>query len=328
MKKRGLLLLGLLALIVAIFIARQALVPRVIAWPQLSGSLKAASIQHRGLTRQFHIYRPAQLADNAPLLLVFHGSMSDGLSMRELGGNQFDRLADEQGVLLVYPDGYKRHWNDCRATANYEANTNNIDDVGFVRALLVQLQAEYGIDLDQVYATGLSNGGHMALRLALEAPDLIAGAAPIAANMPAADYFDCQPTGRAVNIALLAGTNDPVNPYEGGLVKILWDESRGVVQSAAATAEYFAGLAGYGGEPPRQRLPDTETNDDGWIEVQHWQGRDKQVAFYTLVGGGHTFPSRHTRFGAMLGGDNRDIDTADLIWAFFRGAGAALCADC
>lgn len=296
---------------------RAILLPSVTVWPTLSGELMPRSLQHGGRERHYQLYRPAKLADQPALLLVFHGSMSDGLAMRDMGAHQFDRLADEQGFLLVYPDGYQRHWNDCRGTASYEANKLNIDDVGFIRQLVAQLAAEFDLDRAKVYATGLSNGGHMALRLALEAPDLVAGVAPMASNLPVDDYSDCVPSGEPVNLALVAGTHDPVNPYEGGLVKILWDDSRGVVQSAAATAHYFAGLAGYDTPPTEHRLADSEPDDDGWISVQTWEGREQRVALYTLVGGGHIFPSRHTRFGKLLGGDNRDIDVADLMWAFF-----------
>lgn len=318
MKKRWSVLLVIVLLLAGFWLyARQVLAPRVTAWPDLGGELQAASLQSGGRERRYHVYRPATLKEAPALLLVFHGSMSDGLTMRDMGAHQFDRLADQQGFLLVYPDGFDRHWNDCRGTASYTANTENVDDVGFVRQLVDTLTEDFGVDRQQVYATGLSNGGHMALRLALEAPDLVTAVAPMASNLPVADTLDCTPSGEAVNIALVAGTNDPVNPYDGGLVKILWDDSRGVVQSAAATAEYFAALAGYTAVPESSRLSDTELDDDSSISVQHWQGRDKHVALYTLEGGGHIFPSRNTRFGKLLGGDNRDVDAADLLWAFF-----------
>jgi len=320
-KKRWIILLAIVLLLAGLWLyARQVLFPQVTAWPALNGELEVYSLQHDGRERRYHVYRPASLTRKPPLLLVFHGSMSDGLSMRDMGARQFDRLADEQGFLLVYPDGFERHWNDCRATASYTANTVNIDDVGFVRRLVDVLAANAGIDRQRVYATGLSNGGHMALRLALEAPDLVAGVAPMASNLPVANTLDCKPSGEPVNVALVAGTHDPVNPYAGGLVKILWDDSRGVVESAQQTAEYFARLAGYTGAPMPGRLPDSELSDDSTISVQQWRGQEKQVALYTLEGGGHIFPSRHTRFGKLLGGDNRDVDAADLVWEFFTDA--------
>lgn len=318
MKKRWLLLFAAVVLVAAALLyARQLLLPHITAWPSLGGDLRTDSLSHEGRERHYQLYRPATLVAKPALLLVFHGSQSDGAAMRALGAHQFDRLADDKGFLLVYPDGYERHWNDCRGTASYAANTENIDDVGFVRALVSKLAGDFGVDTSAVYATGLSNGGHMALRLALEAPDLVAAVAPMASNLPADTYMDCEPSGEPVNIAFVAGTHDPINPYEGGLVKILWDESRGMVQSAPESAAYFAGLAGYDTAAEQARLDDTEYEDDSWIRSEHWRGRDQRVALYTLVGGGHIFPSRNTHFGKLLGGDNRDLDAADLIWTFF-----------
>lgn len=315
-------LLVLLALAGLFVLVRWTLLPRVDQWPALNGEVLERVSRHGELERSYRVYRPANLPNRAGVLLVFHGSMSDGAGMRSLSGHQFDRLADEQGLLVVYPDGIEQHWNDCRGRAAYAANRRNIDDVGFVRQLLVELDQAFGIDDSRVFATGFSNGGHMALRLALEAPALIRAVAPIAANLPAPDDFDCHYSGEPVSIALFAGSRDPVNPYEGGLVKILWDDSRGVVLSAPATARYFAELAGYREPPQHERLANPVAEDDSYIELERWQGRDHEVRLYSVMGGGHNFPARHIRFGPLLGGDNRDADVADLMWDFFGGLDA------
>ena len=86
-----------------------------------------------------------------------------------------------------------------------------------------------------------------AYRLGLEAPDAVAGIAAIAANLPADQNLGCQPSGRPVRTMIVNGTEDPVNPYQGGVVEILGDSSRGMVRSAGETARYWAGLAGYEG---------------------------------------------------------------------------------
>ncbi|MBB3048311.1 polyhydroxybutyrate depolymerase [Litorivivens lipolytica] len=322
MKKRIWLGSTFVLLVIALLAARSFLAPGVVRLPQLSGELQSLSLQHGGIERHYHLYKPAKLPPNPPLLLVFHGSMGSGESMREMSARQFDRLADEQGLLVVYPDGFDRHWNDCRASASYEANRQNIDDVGFVRQLITELIQRHGVDSEQVYGTGLSNGGHMVLRLALETPELLAGYAPIVANLPVDANLDCDKRGAPVNIALIEGTNDPVNPYDGGLVKLLWDESRGEVLSAAATAQYFAGLVVYGEGPEPFDLADTDASDSGYITAQLWYGKSHRVGLFTMQGGGHVLPSVDARFG-ILGGDIRDLDAADLIWAFLRAEPAA-----
>ncbi len=315
MKKRYWFGVIIIVGVVALLAARSFFVPRTLELPELNGELHAVETSHDGLTRHYRVYVPATLQPQAPLLFVFHGSLSTGEVMREMGARQFDRMADQRGLIVVYPDGIERHWNDCRASASYAANQRNIDDVGFVRQMIEELVRDHRADPARVYATGLSNGGHMVLRLALEAPSLMAGYAPIVANLPVDDNLDCDKQGQPVNIALIEGTDDPVNPYDGGVVKLLWDDSRGEVLSAAQTAQYFADLAGYTKGPEPFDLADTEPADDGYISAQLWYGRTHRVGLFTMQGGGHVLPSVNTSFG-VLGGDIRDVDAADLIWTF------------
>ena len=68
----------------------------------------------------------------------------------------FNILAERDGFISVYPDGFEKHWNDCRGSAAYSANVQNIDDVGFLLKLVRQLAGQYDVDLSRVYVTGLS----------------------------------------------------------------------------------------------------------------------------------------------------------------------------
>jgi hypothetical protein len=78
------------------------------------------------------LYVPRQLSAHAPLLVLLHGSRQTGASFRRATGYAFDRLADQHGFVAVYPDGYDRHWNDCRHRGRYAARKLGLDDVGFV----------------------------------------------------------------------------------------------------------------------------------------------------------------------------------------------------
>lgn len=98
-----------------------------------------------------------------------------------------DRLADRESFIAVYPNGNGRFgkrlltWN--AGTCCAYLVINNVDDVGFVRALVATLAEKVPIDRRRVYATGLSNGAMMSHRLAAEAADLIAAVAPVAGGM-------------------------------------------------------------------------------------------------------------------------------------------------
>ena len=309
-----------------------AIVAIVLAWwwclradsmetPALPGTAQTGSLQYEGHRRTWVAYTPASKPANPALVLVMHGSLGDGLQMRAASRYGFDVLAERHGFIAVYPDGYQQHWNDCRGGANYAANTENIDDVGFLRALVQRMVVEQGVDPERVFATGLSNGGQMAYRLGLEAPELVAGIAAMAANLPVASNLDCEPSGEAVAVLVMNGTADPVNPYEGGLVEIFGDASRGSVMSALATADYWAGLAGYDGEGEYHAWPKQVADDDTSVESMEWSAQDKvPVSLVTILGGGHTVPHPVLNLPRILGPTSHQLDGPETIWAFFSSA--------
>jgi polyhydroxybutyrate depolymerase len=110
--------------------------------------------------RSYLAYVPARLPSGAALVIVLHGSGMDGAKMRAWTGYEFDHMADQQGFVVLYPDGHKHNWNDCRKNATFPAKMQNIDDMGFIRALIDRVKAEHAINPKRVYAFGYSNGGH------------------------------------------------------------------------------------------------------------------------------------------------------------------------
>ena len=67
-----------------------------------------------------------------PVVLAFHGGGGDGARMRSL--SRFDALADSRGVIVVYPDGVGKHWNDGRSTAQCAQLTREAEQRGEVAA--------------------------------------------------------------------------------------------------------------------------------------------------------------------------------------------------
>lgn len=291
------------------------------AKPPLSGALTHGSLEHGGRTRTFLSYVPAQVDPHPALVIVFHSSMGDGAQARTAFGYDFDRLADQHGFIVVYPDGVERHWNDCRKRAPFAARRLGIDDVGFIRALVAHFRANWNTGSDRVFATGVSNGGQMAIRLALEAPDLVHAVAPVVASLPAATNLDCRVIGEPVSILFMNGTGDPMNPYGGGDVELygVWG-NRGRVISSIDSAAWFARLAGYTGQPERTMLPDRNPEDRSTVERVDWNHPDrKKVVLYSIRGGGHTVPHPTARAPRLLGRTNADLAAAEVIWSFFSG---------
>lgn len=289
--------------------------------PVLPGTVQTGSLEHDGKLRSWLAYVPASKSANPALVLVMHGSLGDGAQMREAARYGFDVLAERNGFIAVYPDGYQQHWNDCRGGADYAANLENIDDVGFLRALVQRMVEVQGVDPQRIFATGLSNGGHMAYRLGMEAPELVAGIAAMGANLPVMANLDCEPSGEAVAAMVMSGTADPVNPYAGGAVEIFGNTSRGEVMSAADTATYWAKLAGYSEPGERKDWPRPVAGDSTSVNSVVWSGPGREpVSLVTIVGGGHTVPHPVFNLPRILGPTSHQLDGPEVIWQFFEGA--------
>ena len=225
--------------------------------------------------------------------------------MRGIVGSVLERIAEKDNVIVVYPDGYEGHFNDCRRVASYSARTLNIDDVGFTKAMLDQLIAQNQINPDKVYAIGYSNGGHLAMRLALEVPERVRGVASIAANLPAPDNMDCKRASVPARfVGFVAGTQDPINPYEGGLVTLFGFGNRGNVLSAFESAQWFAsalGLAAVEAETPASAVLPAASASGLATRQQDWTSPSGHVRLVTIEGGGHTVPQAHYRFPRIFG---------------------------
>jgi polyhydroxybutyrate depolymerase len=196
--------------------------------PTLSAAIQQDSIPIGSMTREFLEYVPRDISPHSPLVIVLHGSLMDAKLMRKWTGYEFDQLADQHGFVVVYPDGYKHAWNDCHSQATFAAHTENIDDMGFVKGLIAREVAQHQIDEKHVYVLGYSNGGQMALRLALQAPEQVAGIAIAGASLQAPEDSSCPEQG-AVPLLVVQGEKDPIHPMNGGKVTLLWFSYRGRV---------------------------------------------------------------------------------------------------
>ncbi len=316
------------ALLITLFVVAAILVagyfyllhPTTIAQPSLSATLQTQTITINGHKRTYHYYLPENVKATPALVFVFHSSLSNGNTIRQRTAYQFDVIADKKGFIVVYPDGYQRHWNDCRASADYAANTENINDVKFVSKIIDWFATQHQINTKRVYATGYSNGGHLSFRLAMETPNLVAAIAPIAANLPIDKNLDCKKSGQPVAVALFNGTADAFNPHHGGLVSILGNDSRGKVLSSQDTINYWLNLAGYQNSiGVKKQLSDINLQDSSTVEKSTWiQDSGPEISLYTLQGGGHTIPSKRVRLGGLFGQTNGDIEAAHEVWKFFE----------
>lgn len=287
--------------------------------PELPGVLSGERLTWESRDRSYTVYRPQTQVEAPPVVFVLHGSQGDGAGARAMMAYEFDRLAEEHGFLVVYPDGFESHWNGCRAAGPYAANELDVDDVGFLKAIVERLVETDSADADRVFATGVSNGGHMSIRLALEAPGFVRAVAPIVAALPSGENLGCSESGEPAAVFLINGTEDPMNPFEGGTVALfgVWG-NRGTVHSTPETIAYFAGLAGYEGDPEIRQVPDVRPDDGSRILEHRFAAPGKpEVVLWAVEGGGHTVPHPRMRFPRIIGATNADVNAAHEIWAFF-----------
>lgn len=246
-----------------------------------------------GTTRRFLLVLPEhQQEAPMPLVLNFHG-LFESPQLHQLL-TRMDAETRARGWALVYPQGAGLSWNAgvCCGRAKAEGR----DDVQFVRDLVAQLGRELCLDRRRVYATGISNGGFFSYRLACEAGDLIAAAAPVAAldALP-----ECAPR-HPVPILSINGTGDLIVPSEGGGLLDLpsaqqtFASWRARNRCGAGTREAFA---------------------QGDARCVAAEGCAADTVSCTVDGGGHTWPAGYPVF--WLGKTTRELDGTGTILEFF-----------
>ncbi|QMU28072.1 alpha/beta hydrolase family esterase [Adhaeribacter radiodurans] len=252
--------------------------------------------------RTFHFNQPKTHTKNYNLIFVLHGSGGDGKGMIK-AAQSLENQSGKQPIFLVYPDGYKKYWNECRKAATSAANKEDINEQAFFKAMLRYFTQKYGVNKDRFFAIGLSGGGHMAYKLALTMPDKCKGISAFVANLPDPPNLDCIETKKPVAVMISNGTQDPINPYLGGPM-VVNGSSFGSVRSSNNSFHYFADLAGYQGKPKIENVPDKIPSNKQTITRYTYKEKNKpEVMLLEVKGGEHNFPE--------------DIDGFTESWQFF-----------
>lgn len=260
------------------------------------------SLDFDGRTRTYFVHVPRNYdpSQPSPVVLAFHGGGTNAKTMVRFSG--LSETANREGFLVVYPNGSGRNPNFL---------TWNVDDVGFVRALLNDLGQAADIDGARVFATGVSNGAMMAYRLASELSDRIAAIASVAGPVETERCF----ATRAVSILHFHGTSDEFVPFNGGRGRKSFSQAD--FRSVEASLRIWIAANGCPTTPTDRQLPNR--NHDGTsVSKTIWSpGRDEsEVVLYTIHGGGHTWPGRVPPI-SFLGLSTTEICANDVMWAFF-----------
>jgi polyhydroxybutyrate depolymerase len=267
------------------------------------------TLTHAGIERTYILHVPSAYTNDqaVPLVLDFHGG--GGNAQGEMQHTGFNALADEQGFIVAYPNGTGKRedklltWNG--GTCCAYAVENQIDDVGFVRALIAEIETKYNIDPKRIYATGLSNGAIMSQRLACDASDLFAAIAPVAGTL---NYLRCNPS-QPVSVIEFHGTDDGHIGYNGGagpnsLVDVPF-------KSVKESIDFWLKA------DQCSQTPQTESFSDIKHDTYSNCANGTAVELYTIIGGKHAWPGGGGP--AWPGGDEltQTISATKIIWDFF-----------
>lgn len=261
------------------------------------------SVQVDGNYRTFHFTKPSGNKADGSLVFVLHGSGGNGKDMM-IRAARLAEVSATENILLVYPNGYKKYWNECRKVASSLANQENIDESTFFNSMIQYFKSKYAISEQKVFAVGTSGGGHMCYKLAMTMPGKFRAVTALIANLPDVDNFDCTEAKVPISIMIVNGTADPLNPYNGGMMQS-GTFIMGNVRSSDRTFQYWASLAGYTGEPTKELVVDKDPADGKTIERYTYKQKDKpEVVLLKVIDGKHDYPN--------------DIDVHVEAWEFFK----------
>jgi polyhydroxybutyrate depolymerase len=283
------------------------------------------SLVHDNIKRTFKIHLPSgyDRTEHLPLIITLHGRGGNGESMVLLTRSGFNKLADRDRFIVVYPDGIERNWNDGRKDeqSNDRAHRENLDDVGFISDLIDQMIRKYNADPSAVYVTGISNGAIMCYRLACELSEKIAAIAPVDGNIPYTLADQCS-SSRPVSVLAINNTDDPLVPYEGGdIYSKIPRVNLGRVLSANESVFFWVKRDSCRPTPEFFSEPDTDPKDGTTVSWKRFSGGTEgtEVILYSVKGGGHTWPGGFQYLPVwIIGKTSRDFDANVTIWTFFK----------
>ena len=263
------------------------------------------------LVRRYHIHLPSnyEASNSLPLLIALHGRLGTGKKM--IKQTDFNRIADREGFIVVYPEGFKRGWADGRGITH--ADKLGVDDVAFIDKLIKICREKLYLDHTRIFIAGHSNGGFMAQRLAIERSHQFAAIAIVAASLSQwlASRFTAS---RPMPILFINGTADPVTPYGGGR-----QPGGARVLSVEDTVKFWVRFNGCNELPEIQEIHGLDSSHLASVFTYRSCQNHTQVKLYRIEGGGHEWPGEPENFSSSgIGTMNREINASEEIWRFFK----------
>ena len=272
-------------------------------------------------SRSYLIHVPKDYEEEMalPLVVVLHGAFSTAREIERQSG--FSALGDRHRFLVAYPNaaygilGLLQHWNAGHCCG--KAASNNLDDVGFLDAVIEDVQARFSIDRARIHIVGFSNGGMMAFRYASERSGRIAAAGVVAASIggkaSAKDSLWIIPgPEEPVPIICFHGGNDLHVPYEGGRSPKKGGKRKYL--SVAQSIEFWV----ISNRCVKTR--NTIMECGGRVRKDSWHDEQNRnaVVLYSIQDWGHKWPGRYFTDDLDESDVLKGFDAGEMIWEFFE----------
>ena len=232
-------------------------------------------------------------AEAVPMVLAMN--CTNGNPEAEVKTNGWDVLCAEEGFIVIAPE--------------YRDNLS-YDEVDYIRSVIEQAVSRYPVDPGRIYATGFSNGGAVAIALASEAPELIAG-------ISAAGWLvEVKNTGNLPTpFQVLKGTEEFTVRNRQGDMELMEDENK-ALKALFEMDRMPVGEADYHEVPYWGFRPDsqgsiwpeykdyhyyggngvTQSNVEWQVSDYYWEGYEAPFAQLVLIeGADHTPHDYHAR---------------------------------
>ena len=257
-----------------------------------------------GETRRYLLHVPKDLDQSqpVPLVITIHGFAH--WPANQMNVSQWNPIADREEFIVVYPSGtgFPKRW-----LAFPQQSFDTSKDVIFISDLIDSLSTQYNIDPARIYVNGLSNGGGMTFLLGCELADRIAATGTVAGAF-ILPMESCN-ASRPMPLIAFHGTADPIVPFAGGPSSGFdlpfpnipqWMSARAELNGCGATPEVLPAIGMVSG------VRYTVCEDDA------------EVVFYTIEGGGHTWPGGNPLPKSIAGYTSMDISASETMWKFFE----------
>ena len=266
---------------------------------------------HDGLKREYLVHVPKSYRPDCPtpMLMALHGGGGDADFQSSDSKYGLISKSEEAGFIAVFPNGYSRLASGILATWNAgsccgAAVKNKVDDVGFLREVILRLEKQANVDRRRVFVTGMSNGALMSYRMACEASDLVRAVAPVAGTD---NTLACTPSRPVPVIHFHSADDDHVKFTGGAGPKSLTQTS---FNSVPATIAKWVALDRALAEP--KRVLDVA---GAHCDLYRAKPGGAPVELCVTDSGGHSWPGGGTQQGRKE--PSMAISANDLMWRFF-----------